>query len=68
MRIFWKALKKYYKDVWHDFCLRQLYNKKDQTWELFELRKGKKLKDYTDYYKSVAEHSNPKKDMIGGII
>lgn len=68
MRIFWKALKKYYKDVWHDFCLRQLYNKKDQTWELFELRKGKKLKDYANYYKSVAEHSNPKKDIIGGII
>lgn len=66
--ILWKACKKYWKDVWHDFCLRQLYNKKDQTWELFELKKGRKLKDYVEYCKRVAEHSNPKKDMIGGII
>lgn len=41
MAIWFRALRKYLKDTWHDFCLRQLYNKKEGCWNLFEQKRGK---------------------------
>ncbi len=58
MSVFRKALKEYCKDVWHDFCLSQLYNKEDCAWELFEQKRGN-FKTYLTYHKKY----NPKQKV-----